>query len=308
MKKLRFLVSLITDQNDYQRALAASAQDVARRSAVDVHVVYADNDPITQIQQLLNAIQSKGADRPDGVVCAPAGGTALPQVARAAAAAGVGWAVLDPSADYLGELRGSASTPVFAVSADHKEIGRIQGRQMGALLPEGGAVLYIQGPSASYSAKQRAEGMNEARPKSLRIKLLHSAHWTEASGKATTGSWLALPIEHMQGISVVAAQNDAMAMGAHKAFQEMPAGEERTRWLSLPLLGVDGLPGTGQDWLAKGLLAATVVVPPTAGPALEMMVQALQTGVQPKERSVVPVKSLPEIAFLTPRSRVGQPA
>src|SRR5216110_3449132 len=149
MKKLRFLVSLTTDDNDYQIEQAQSAEDAARKFGVELQVIYADNDAITQSTQLLKAIQAEESHRPNAVVFEPVGGTALPQVARAAASAGIGWAVLNRDAAYIPELRKSSSAPVFGVSSNHLEIGRIQGRQFTALLPHGGAILYIQGDRKS---------------------------------------------------------------------------------------------------------------------------------------------------------------
>src|SRR5881227_1400787 len=161
MKKLRFLVSLTTDDNDYQIEQAQSAEEAARKFGVELQVIYAENDAITQSTQLLKAIQAEQSHRPDAIIFEPVGGTALPQVARAAASAGVGWAVLNRDAAYIPELRKSSSAPVFGVSSNHLEIGRIQGRQFAALLPHGGAILYIQGPAENSAAKERALGMQE---------------------------------------------------------------------------------------------------------------------------------------------------
>src|SRR6266481_74122 len=135
MKKLRFLVSLTTDDNDYQIEQAKSAEQMARKLGADVQIVYADNDAITQSTQILKAIQADENQRPDGVVFEPVGGTALPQVARAAASAGIGWAVLNRDASYIPELRRSSPAPFFGVTSDHLEIGRIQGRQFAACYP-----------------------------------------------------------------------------------------------------------------------------------------------------------------------------
>ena len=134
-KKLRFLVSLHTRENDFQVAQAQSAEHAARKLEVDAEIVYADNDSVTQSTQLLQAIQSRIEARPDAIVVEPVGSTSMPQVARAASAVGIGWAVLNKRPDYLAELRRTAKAPVFAVSSDHFEIGRIQGRQFAALLP-----------------------------------------------------------------------------------------------------------------------------------------------------------------------------
>src|SRR5437879_12549427 len=121
MKKLRFLVSLTTDDNDYQVEQAKSAEQMARQLGVDVQIVYADNDAITQSTQILKAIQADETQRPDAVVFEPVGGPALPQVARAAVAAGVGGEGLNRDANYIPELRRSSSAPVFGVR-DRKSV------------------------------------------------------------------------------------------------------------------------------------------------------------------------------------------
>ena len=61
----------------------------------------------------------------------------------------------------------------------------------------------------------------------------------------------------------------------------------------VPFLGVDGLPKTGQAWVRQGILAATIVVPPTASPALDALVAALQGGIQPAERTLIRPESFP---------------
>src|SRR5208282_5966318 len=142
MKKLRFLVSLHTRENDFQVAQAQTAEETAHKLGSDVEIVFADNDAVNQSTQLLKAIQSRDESRPDAIVVEPVGATALPQVARAACTAGIGWAVVNRRPDYLSDLRTPAAPPIFAISSDHVEIGRIQGRQFATLLPGGGSVLY----------------------------------------------------------------------------------------------------------------------------------------------------------------------
>src|SRR5271156_5831779 len=163
MKKLKFVVSLTTDDNDYQVEQKESAEQAARKTGVDVQIIHAQNDAINQSTQVLKAIQAAKELRPDAIVFEPVGGTALPQVAKAAVSARIGWAVLNRDANYIAELRQSSKVPVFSVSSDHVEIGRIQSRQCGALLPTGGTVLYIQGPSENSAAKDRTLGMQEAK-------------------------------------------------------------------------------------------------------------------------------------------------
>jgi ribose transport system substrate-binding protein len=300
MKKLRFLVSLTTDDNDYQMEQAQSAEQAARRLGVDAQIIYADNDAITQSTQILKALQSDENQRPDAVIFEPVGGTALPQVARAAASAGVGWAVLNREANYLPELRKTSSAPMISVSSDHLEIGRIQGRQFAILLPHGGAILYIQGPAENSAAKERTDGMMETKPSNIRLSLLR-AQWTEESSQRSVRSWLKLSTSQRAAIDLIGAQDDAMAIGARKAFQELPLEADQERWLKLPFTGCDGLPKTGQSWVRSGILAASVFVPPNAGQALEMLCQAMQQGKKlPESALTVPV-SIPPLSELKPR-------
>src|SRR6202051_2431867 len=146
MKRLTFVVSLTNNDNDYQQEQAAAAEKAARRFGVDVKIIHAGNDALAQSQQLLHYVQDSGVARPDAIMFEPAGGTAFPQVARAAAAAGIGWGVVNHDVDYILELRRNFKVPVFAISSDHVEVGKIQGKQFAALLPNGGNVLYIEGP------------------------------------------------------------------------------------------------------------------------------------------------------------------
>src|SRR5262249_54440615 len=146
MKNFRLLLSLITQDNDYQLEQAASARSAAQDAGFDLEIVFADGDTITQSTQILKAVQADPSVRPNAVILEPAGGTALPQVARAALQAGVGWGILNSYPTYLAELRSSSKMPMFSVSADHKETGRIQARQFAALLPRGGTILFIHGP------------------------------------------------------------------------------------------------------------------------------------------------------------------
>ena len=248
MKKLRFLISLTTDDNDYQIEQAQSAEQAARNLGVEAQILYADNDAITQSTQILKAVQAAESHRPHAIVFEPVGGTALPQVARAAVSAGIGWAVLNRDASYIPELRKISSAPVFAVSSDHVEIGRIQGRQFAALLPQGGAILYIQGPTENSAAKERTLGMQETKPTNIHLTLL-KGQWTEESSQRSVRSWLKLSTSQKATIDLIGAQDDSMAIGARKAFEELPNESEQERWLKLPFTGCDGLaqnrPGLG---------------------------------------------------------------
>jgi ABC-type sugar transport system substrate-binding protein len=304
MKKLSFLLSLTNNDNDYQQEQASAADKAARRLDVDLKIIHANNDSITQSQQLLDSIQGSASSRPDAIVFEPASGTAFPQVARAAATAGIGWVVLNHDADYVPQLRSSHSSPMFCISSDHKEVGEIQGRQFAALLPQGGSILYIEGPANSSAAKERTLGMSLTKPANIQVKKMR-ANWTEDSAYRAVSSWLRLSTSQEMRFDLVGAQDDSMAAGARKAFSEM-AEADRQRWLKIPLTGCDGMPKTGQAWVRSGVLTATIYIRPNADLALEMLTEAIRTGAPLPERKLTVPESIPSIEELA--RRFGQQA
>jgi ribose transport system substrate-binding protein len=240
---------------------------------------------------------SSAGSRPAAIIVEPVG-TPLPQAARAAVSAGIGWVLLNRDADYLAGLRESSKVPVFAISSNHEEIGRIQGRQFAALLPSGGTVLYIQGSSGDAAAG-RTNGMLETKPANIHTKMLRG-NWTEESSQKAVSSWLRLSTSQDDSIDIVGAQDDSMAIGARKAFQDDKSHHSRSRWDRLLFTGCDGLPKTGQRWVRNKILKATVVVPANAGLALEMLVKAIRTGVNPPETAFTEVSSYPAVEALAP--------
>jgi ribose transport system substrate-binding protein len=295
MINLNVVVALITSDNDYQAEQAASATEAASRLGVKIQIIYADNDAVNQTQQLVKIIQN-AALRTDAIIVEPVG-TEMIQVAKAAVAAGIGWGILNRESEHISELRRAQRAPVFAVTADQVEVGRIQAQQFAALATQGN-VLYIEGPSGFGGvAALRSKGMLSAKPAGLELKVL-KGDWTERSGHHAIKSWLSLSTSRRLDIRVVGCQNDAMAMGARKAFGEVAGAQEREHWLKVPFTGCDGVTKTGQEWVRRGLLTATVVLPPTAGIALEILVRAVQTGSDPPPCTPSAPWSFPKIEEL----------
>lgn len=235
MKRFRLLVSLMTRENDYQLEQAASAQEAATSLGIDAQIVFADNDSITQGTQILKIIQADPATRPDAIICEPVGGPCLPQVARAAVRGGIPWVLLNREAEYIAELRRSAPRlAIFSIGCDQKEVGRIQGQQLIALVRNSGVgVLHIQGPSENTTAKDRTTGLQATLPPHIPVTTLRG-QWTEESAQRSVESWLRLNTSQKVSIGAVAGQNDAMAMGARKAFSLLDNNTDRDRWLRLP--------------------------------------------------------------------------
>ena len=301
-EKLKIFISLPTRDNDFQVEQALSAEQAGRKLGIDLEISYANNDTVNQSTQILKALQRAREGRPDGIVLEPVGGDSLPRVARATRDAGVGWAVLNRVPSYISELRRGAIAPVFTISSNHVEIGRIQGRQFAALLPDGGCVLYIEGPSHSSSAQQRTSGMLETKPTNVHFRSLKGL-WTEESALRAVRSWLNLATSQRAEFNVVGAQDDSMAIGARKAFEEIPDIPKRVAWLSLPFTGCDGCPKAGGTWVRNGLLAATIHIPPLAGQAIGILANGIQNGIQPPETSITVPASIPTLIALAARKR-----
>ena len=295
MTKHSILLSLVTDDNDYQREQANAAQSAASKAGFDLRVVYAGGDAITQTKQLLAAVQAPAGERPSAIVVEPAG-TSMPHVAKAAVQQSIGWIVVNRAADYAAELRASRpGVPVAGIAIDNVEVGRLQGRQFAALLPGGGTVLYIEGPAIDVS-KQRHAGTLETLPPNIELQSARG-RWTEESGAQALQIRLGLRGAKLPDL--VGSQNDDMAMGARKAVEALPAGPQRDQWLSIAYTGVDGVPSTGQAWVQKKLLAATIITPPLAGFAIELLAKALG-GQSIPERTLVQPTSYPPVDQLRP--------
>jgi ribose transport system substrate-binding protein len=194
--------------------------------------------------------------------------------------------------------------PAFAVSSDHKQVGRIQAQQLAAILPQDATVLCIQGPASTLAAQQRLVGLESAKPPGMTLKILKSPNWTEEGGFHAASSWLRFSTSQKEPICALAAQNDFIAVGARKAFEEARLLAPGSAWSELPFFGVDGLPRTGQAFVNRGSLIATVVVPPVAGSALEAAVKAIMTKTQPPELQLIPSYSYPAVESLRP-NRAG---
>ncbi len=298
MRKTR-VVLLVVQNNDYQAQQTVAAHQAAHQCEAELQVIQTEHDAVAQSEQILNLLYKPAESRPDGIMFEPVG-TPLAQAAKIAASSGVGWVVLNREVDYMSDLRRQFQSPMFSVSTDHGEVGRIQGEQIGKLLPRGGAVLYIQGPSDNKAAMRRAAAMQSAKPANVDVRVLKGL-WTEESAYNSVASWLKLNVTREVTFGLVAAQNDAMALGARRAFQEL-GGAEEERWLGLPYIGCDGLPNTGQEYVHRGVLAATVVIPANAGQAVKALVTAVRTKQQPQECIFVSPSSYPQLSSLVARS------
>jgi ABC-type sugar transport system substrate-binding protein len=292
MKRLRIVVSLPND-NAYQHEQGVVAKSTGERLGLEVQVIRADDDSITQSQQLLKIIQSPAEARPDALIVEPVTATGLRRVAEVAVGQGIAWVISNSDVDYVQQLRKSPRVPVFTVTQGQHEIGRLQGKQLAALLPHGGAVLCVEGPSMSSVAVQRHEGMDIAKPRNVQTTTLRSK-WSEDSAFQSTGAWLRLATSRAEKFGLVAGQTHELAVGARKALLSTDNPEQQKKWLETLFLGI-GIASQVKPLVDGRILTAAVVTSVTMEVALKTLVRAFETQVQPPERSVVEASSFPDL-------------
>lgn len=292
----RVVVSLISEEQEFQRLQAEDARVTAARLGLEAQLLFADNNAVLQIQQLFRCVHLPAGERPAAIVVETITGEGLERVARNAVSAGVGWVLLNRQVPYVETLRRERpDVAVAMVSTDQEEVGRIQARQFRALLPRGGSILYVQGPPDTSVARDRLLGAESvARDPGFGFKVV-SGDWTEASGEKAVASWLRLKTSESFEPDLVGCQNDAMAAGARRAVQEL-----RPEWRDVRFTGCDGLPEGGRKLVDAGILAATVVTPPNTGPALERVASWLRTGQIPPRDVLLEPRSYPAESSIRP--------
>jgi ABC-type sugar transport system substrate-binding protein len=164
-----------------------------------------------------------------------------------------------------------ASLPFGTVSTDHVEIGRLQGRQVNALLPGGGAVLVVTGPQRSSAAQERLEGLRSTIGEGLELLDTQGGEWTEAAGKTAFEDWYRVFRSRNVAIPIVAAQSDELAVGVRHAVQDLAEPGRKEELGRARLLGVDGCPDYGRRLVDEGTLSATIVNPANTGLAIELL-------------------------------------
>jgi ABC-type sugar transport system substrate-binding protein len=211
----------------------------------------------------------------------------------------VHWIFLNSIEDDLNAVRSEKPEAVIAtVCPDEVETGRIQGRQICALLPLGRRVLYVQGNLRSLASRQRTAGMQEAVAGSGRNVVLAGGDWSPEHAGRTVRDWLRFGVGGRRQFDLVTCQNDHMAEGVLQALEAAAAESGRSEIALIPVTGCDGAPDKGLKMVKEGRLTATVVLPRVAGPAMEVMARLLTAGTRPAPLMMLAPASFPPLAAL----------
>jgi ABC-type sugar transport system substrate-binding protein len=168
--------------------------------------------------------------------------------------------------------------PFATVSTNHSRIGEIQGRQVAALLPDGGQVLCVTGPLRSSAAVERLQGLRSCLHPAITVFESEAGHWTQSAAVVAFDSWYAMRKAQSFVLDVVAAQSDDLAIGARSAAHAVSNPAHRDMLARVRFLGVDGCPAFGRKLVDVGELFASVATPASVGEALRGLQAFWKTG------------------------------
>jgi ABC-type sugar transport system substrate-binding protein len=291
---------LVDETNHFQQLLKADAQAAAARAGLKLETLFTGESLAEHLGALRRLIVDPDR-RPRALLVMAVRDHGLDRVVREAAAAGVHFVFLNAVEDDLDSVRRDfPAASVSTVCPDEVETGRVQGRQMRALVPAGRRVLYIQGSPRSLAARQRTAGMQEATGGAPFETALAGGDWSPAFAGRTVREWLRLAVGGRRPFDLVTCQNDHMAGGVLEALAAAAAESGRPEMARIPVSGCDGAPEIGQKMVREGRLVATVVLPRVAGPAIEEVAALLSEGRRPEPVLTLASASFPGLESLAP--------
>jgi ABC-type sugar transport system substrate-binding protein len=295
----RVALVLVDQTNHFQQLLKADAEAAARKAGLELDTLFTGESLPEQLGALRRLIVEPER-RPAALLVMSVRDHGLDRVVREAAAAGIHFVFLNAVEDDLDPIRREhPSVSIATICPDEVETGRVQGRQMRALL-KGGRALYIQGSPRSLVSRERTAGMQEATAGAPFEVVLAGGDWSPAFAGRTVREWLRLAVGDRPPFQLVSCQNDHMAGGVLEALAAAAVEAHKPELARVPVAGCDGAPEVGQKMVRDGRLVATVVLPRVAGPAVEEVAALLARGERPAALITHPAMSFPAVAELAP--------
>jgi len=271
-------VALLLDdpENRYQQLLAREARAAADDSGMTLlDPELAGGSSWTQVESVNQLLREA---RPDGVLIM----LAWEQWTRAPferlVKAGVAVVLLNRIPAWVDALRREYPRALVAgVTPRQEGVGQIQAEQALRLAPLGSFVILITGAALSPATVARKDGFLGTVAGRL---LVHEVdgRWSARGAAKALAEWFRVGAERERPLGLVACQNDAMASGARCALLREAASSGRGDLERVPLVGCDGLEEEGRAMVARGELAATVVMPPTTPVAVELLRRFWEAG------------------------------
>ncbi len=161
--------------------------------------------------------------------------------------------------------------PAGTITQPQAEVGRIQGRQLSAVVPDRANVLVVTGPPRSSAARDRLEGLRSTIRPDVTLHTTEANQWSETDGILAFNSWYGVFKSRRDEIHAIAGQSDDLAVGASKAGAAVANADHARMFDKARLFGVGGVPGYGKEMVDDGRLVASVTIRPNAGLAVSML-------------------------------------
>jgi DNA-binding LacI/PurR family transcriptional regulator len=302
-RKLGLFVA--SNEDYYHRLLAAQAQTVADAHRLDLSVFSADDTPGKQASDILR-FASGDTEEERYVLVVPVSdarqGVSLEEgpfyrLARKVLAKGVHWITLnhgDPAATRA-LAREFPDRTVALMAIDNVEFGRVQGRQLEALVPQGGVVLYLVGNPDDTASQDRRQGLLEVLDPSRYQLEEVDGFWRAEVVERAVNRWVHSPLRRDGVLAAVISQDDEMALAARAVLGAAARTLGRRELADVPIFGGDGLPDRGARWVATGELAGTVCVTLPAAVAIEELTREWMTGVPMTQVTHLAPKAFPSL-------------
>ncbi len=296
----RIALALVDETNQFQQLLKADAEAAARKAGLEIETLFTGESLAEHLGALRRLIVAPER-RPAALLVMAVRDHGLDRVVREAAGAGVHFVFLNAVEDDLEAVRREfPAVSISTVCPDEVETGRVQGRQMRALVSAGRRVLYIQGSPRSLASRQRTAGMQEATAGAPFEVVLAGGDWNPAFAGRTVREWLRFAVGGRRPFDLVCCQNDHMAGGVLEALAAAATEMGQPEIARIPVAGCDGAPEIGQRMVREGRLVATVVLPRVAGPAVNEIKALLSRGKKPAPVITHAAASFPPLGELAP--------
>lgn len=293
-------MALLLDDSDnhYQQQLVLAARSAADRHGVTVLAPeFARGSSWTQVESVNRLLREA---RPDGILVMLAGGQWTRAPFERVVKAGVAVVLLNRVPEWVAGLRQDHPRALVASVAPRQEgVGEIQARQALRLAAPGAFVVLVTGDASTPAAVARRRGFLEAAAGAFAVHEI-DGRWSAAGAAKAMGEWFRVGAERDRPIGLVVCQNDAMAGGVLSALAKQAADSGRRELARTLLVGCDGLEQEGKAMVARGELAATVVMPATTPSALEVLARYWDAGA-PSREVLLDASSYPPLETLGPR-------
>lgn len=271
-KRLRVGFSQIGAESSWRTAESDSIRNEAKARGVELLFADAQGKQENQVQAIRDFIQQKV----DAIIVAPVVETGWDVVLKEAKRAGIPVVLVDRGMQVDDE-----SLYATLIASDFVGQGRMAGEWLAKKTGGKARIVELQGTPGAAPALDRKKGFEEvvAKHPGMTIVKSQSGDFNLAKGKEVMESYL----QNLgDGIDVVYAHNDDMALGAIQAIEA--AGKQPGK--DIVVLSIDGVKGAF-DAMVAGTLNCTVECSPILGPYAFEAIEKILAGESVEKWTVV---------------------